>query len=160
MLHHQQYILYNWENTTVQGSIYNRVNAVQWYKNHASPPNVSSSYHSLISSHITLPRSYSFVHDFIHSRALIVSIDRLFRRSVTVNPALEKRRSGSAAMAGIESISRAILKRLGNSLFCLSFIHHFWTSLKSWCCESRQYLVYSSAVAVDILYIISIRCIL
>src|SRR5882757_4900681 len=73
--------------------------------------------------------SYSFAHDFIHSRALIVSIDRLFQRLVTVNPALEKRRSGSAAMAGIESTLRAILKRLGKSLLCLSSIHHFRMSL-------------------------------
>ena len=104
-----------------------------------------------------MPASYSFAHDFIHSRASIVSIDKLFRRSVTVNPALEKRRSGSVVIAGIESISRAILKRLGKSLLCLASIHQLRTSLKSWCYKSRQYQVYLSKVVVDILYMISIK---
>jgi hypothetical protein len=67
--------------------------------------------------------SYSFAYDFMYSRASIVSIDKLFRRLVTVNPALEKRRSGLVAIAGIESTLRAILKRLGKSLLCLASIH-------------------------------------
>jgi hypothetical protein len=67
--------------------------------------------------------SYSFAYNFMHSRALIVSIDKLFQRLVTVNPTLEKRRSGSAAIAGIESTLRAILERLEKSLLCLASIH-------------------------------------
>ena len=67
--------------------------------------------------------SYNFAHDFIYSRASIVSIDKLFQRSVTVNPVLEKRRSGSVAIVGIESILRAILKRLGKSLLYLASIY-------------------------------------
>ena len=110
-----------------------------------------------ISVSLDMAASYSFAHDFIHSRASIVSIDKLFRRSVTVNPALEKRRSGSAAIAGIGSTSRAILERLGKSLLCLASIHQLRTSSKSWCYESRQYRAYSSKVAVDILHMISIR---
>ena len=111
-------------------------------------------------SDISLPRytnPYSFAQDLIHSRASIDWIDRLFRRSVTVNPALEKRRSGSAAIAGIESTSRAILDRCGKSFLCLGSIHHFRTSSKSWCCKSRQYRAYSSKGATGVLYRISIK---
>ena len=70
-----------------------------------------------------MPASYNFAYNFIYLRASIVSIDKLFRRSVIVNPVLEKRRSGSVAIVGIESILRAILERLGKSLLCLASIY-------------------------------------
>ena len=124
-----------------------------------SPPLTTYLLHQILTS-LDILAFYSFSYDFIHSRASIDSIDRWFRRSVIVNPALEKRRSRSAAIAGIERILRAILERLGKSLFCFSSIHHMRTSSKSWCCGSRQYRVYSSRVAADILYIISIKSIL
>ena len=52
-------------------------------------------------------------HDLRHSIASIASISRLFLRSIIVIFAPENSRSGSAAIAGIERISKAITLRFG-----------------------------------------------
>ena len=52
-------------------------------------------------------------HDLRHSIASILSIPRRFLQSVIVIFALENRRSSSADIAGIDSISKAIILRFG-----------------------------------------------
>ena len=61
--------------------------------------------------------------DFKHSNASMMSLSRWFRRSVMVILALEKSRSGSADIAGIDRISIAIRLRLGNVLCCVGSSH-------------------------------------
>jgi hypothetical protein len=51
--------------------------------------------------------------DFKHSIASMLSMPSLFLWSVIVILALEKRRSGSADIAGIDNISKAIIERAG-----------------------------------------------
>jgi hypothetical protein len=53
------------------------------------------------------------IQDFKHSKASIDSIPRRLRRTVPDILAPENRRSGSADIAGIDSISRATCSNLG-----------------------------------------------
>ena len=94
-------------------------------------PNAHTSLSPHYRSHGTVSNSLSLFQDLIHSVASIVSIFKRLRRFVTVNPAEEKSLSEDVAMAGIDSISRAIFDKFGKSLRCFGSLHHLIAFSKS-----------------------------
>ena len=102
------------------------------------------------SCHATL---FPLNQDLRHSIAWILSMPSLFLRSVIVIFAPENRRSGSADMAGIDNMSKAIIERAGYVLRCVASNHQDRGSLTSGRVGACRYLVYSSISSLD-------RCVL
>lgn len=83
-------------------------------------------------------------HDLQHSIACMLSIPSLFLRSVIVIFAPENRRSGSADIAGIDSISIAIILNAGKVFCCVGSSHHARASVTAGRTGACRYFWYSS----------------
>ena len=116
---------------TVHYSIYGRITAVRQPRCRYLTVATSLSLPHCPSCHCSVLKLFSLRHDFIHSIASTVSILIRFRRSDIVIFDEEKSLSGAADIAGIESTSKAILERFGESLCCVDSSHHLRTSSKS-----------------------------
>jgi hypothetical protein len=97
--------------------------------------------------------SLSLFQDLIHSAPSTVSIfKRRLRRFVTANPAEEKSRE-DFAMAGINSISRAIFDKFWKSVYCFGSLYRLIAFSKSLWGGVRMCRWYSSPARADLKYL-------